>query len=270
MRKLALVSLAAIAAAAALPAAASAQPRAPQHQARMGGQAHGVQMHRGNVQHRRFGHVQRFQRGHVVPPVWMGPRFQVRHWQVYGFPAPQPGWRWVRYYDDALLLDHRGRVMDGRYGFDWDRYGDRWDYDDRGAPYYAGDYDDYDDYADREEYEERYERRGDRHDGPRHPRGGGWDYSEYGRCDCGPGPGPGYPPPPPPPGYGHGYGYGHSGYGYGYGYGGATRTIVETTVETGGTTVIEEEVIEERVVHRPRRVVRRAPPPRRPIRGERG
>ena len=251
MRKLALVSLAAVAVA-ALPAAASAQPRAPQHHVRVGG----GQVHGGTVQHRSFGHVQRFRRGHVVPPMWMGPRFQVRHWQVYGFPAPQPGWRWVRYYDDALLLDHRGRVMDGRYGIDWDRYGDRWSYDDRGAPYY--DYDD--DY-----YEERYDRRDDR----RYGRGGGWDYSEYGRCDCGPGPrpGPGYPPPPPPPPYGYGYGYGY----HGYGYGGATRTIVETTVETGGTTVIEEEVIEERVVQRPRRVVRRAPPPpRRPIRGERG
>lgn len=252
MSKLALVSLAAAAAAASFPAAASAQHRA-------GGAvvAHGGGQHaRVGAHHRRFGDVRRFRRGHVVPQAWMGPRFHVRHWQAYGLPAPQPGWRWVRYYDDALLLDHRGRVMDGRYGFDWDRYGDRWAYDDRGAPYYPDD-----PYADDGYYETR-------HGGPY--RGGGWDYSEYGRCDCRAGPG--HPPPPPPPAYGYppyGYGQGY-GYGYGaYGYGG-TRTIVETTVETGASEVVEE-VIEERVVHhRPRRVVRRAPPPRRPIRGERG
>lgn len=264
MRKLALVSIAA--AVAALPAAAAAQPRVayggqPHAGAGAGGQVH----HRGAVPHRRLGDVRRFRRGHVVPQAWMGPRFHVRHWQTYGFPAPRPGWRWVRYYDDALLLDRRGRVMDGRYGFDWDRYDDRWAYDERGTPYYADDgYAGYDEYGDGGYDGERYGRRGDRRG---HHRGGGWDYSEYGRCECGPGPG--YPPPAyPPPGYG--YGYGHGAYGYGaYGYGG-TRTIVETTVETGASHVVEE-VIEERVVvHRPRRVVRRAPPPRRPIRGERG
>lgn len=261
MSKLALVSIAAVALA-FLPASAAAQPRAGQagqHHAgaRVGAQAH----HRGATSHRRFGDVQRFRRGHFVPPAWMGPRFQVRRWQTYGLPAPRAGWRWVRYYDDALLLDHRGRVMDGRYGLDWDRYGDRWAYDERGAPYYADDpYSE--DYVDEADYHAPRRGRG-------HPRGG-WDYSDYGNCECGPGPG--YPPPPPPP-YGHnpyGYGYGHGSYGYGaYGYGG-TRTIVETTVETGASEVVEE-VIEERVVyHRPRRVVRRAPPPRRPIRGERG
>jgi Ni/Co efflux regulator RcnB len=273
MRKLALVSLAA-AAIAALPATAWAQPRAghqgggQQFGGRMGMQ-HGVrmggQMHQRGMQHHRFGNVQRFRRGHVIPNVWMGPRFQVHAWQMYGFPQPQPGFQWVRYYDDALLVDRGGRVMDGRYGFDWDRYGDRWVYGDGGAaPYYADD-----DYDEDERYDERYDRRYDERRDERYEdrrdgrRGGGWDYSEYGRCDCSPG-----RMPPPPPGYGHG---GYGGYGYGYGYGYGTRTIVETTVETGGSQVIEE-VIEERVVHQPRRRVYRrpAPPPRRPVRGERG
>ena len=34
-----------------------------------------------------------------------------------------------------LLIDRDGRVLDGRYGFDWDRYGERWAYGEDGAPY---------------------------------------------------------------------------------------------------------------------------------------
>jgi Ni/Co efflux regulator RcnB len=310
MRTLALLSLTAAVAAVAIPTAADAQPNV-QQRARAGHswsqpaqrvivrQAPGaVAGGAGHGMRREFREFRRFNRGQVLPSYWAGPQFQVRQWQVYGFPQPMPGYRWVRYYDDAHLVDGGGRIRDSRYGYDWDRYDHRWNRDEHGIPMYAGDGDwrpGDRDYAWAEEADERHE-------------GGGWDYSEYGdvetahdgrggcrdgRGPCGPRPhGPG-----PAHGGGYGYGSGQSGYGYtagqagygaSYGYGGAaygyggggTITITETTVETGGSasSYVVEEVIEEEVVEtRARaRAVRRAPPrraappPRRPIRGERG
>jgi Ni/Co efflux regulator RcnB len=316
MLKYAFVSLAALAA--ALPSAAEAQPRAGHSWAQGGGGGGGaIVAHAGgpnNPGQRRFGNVRRIQRGFVVPQFWWGPQFHVAQWQMYGFPAPAANHRWIRYYDDALMIDRRGRVRDARYGFEWDRYGDRWGQDERGIPMYVGNGDFHPRRGERE-YVERYEGRGG--------RGGGWDYSEYGGGSGGPGhcgapspcgPAPAYGPPPghyPAPahgyqsgyvqsgygqggcgqqcGYGHqsgygyqsghgyqagygaqGYGYGAQGYGgYGYGYGGAT-VIVETVVSGGSAEVVEEVYEEEVYEERQARRVHRRPPPRRPIRGERG
>ena len=268
MRKLALVSLAALAAA-ALPAAAEAQPRAGHSWGQPGQRV--VVRHGGPGvpgMHRR--EFRRFERGHVVPQFWWGPQFQVHQWQMYGFPQPMPGHRWIRHYDDAYMIDGRGRVRDHRYGLDWDRYGDSWGYDESGIPVYVGDGDYHPGPPEYDWAEEAYDERG------------GWDYAEYDRgpghgrgcgpprpAPCGPGP---YPAPSPAPGYGHpgAYGYG-GGYGYGYGYACcATVTITETIVETGGAShMVVEEIEEEVVRQRVRRAPRRAPP-RRPIRGERG
>ena len=310
MVKFALVSLAALAA--ALPAAAEAQPgpRAGHSWGRVSGGGGAAVAYAGGQQQRGHVRFQRIGRGGSVPRFWWGPQFHVQHWQNYGFARPASGHRWIRYYDDALLIDRRGRVREARHGFDWDRHGERWSYDRSGIPMYAGNGDFHpgrDDYA-----------RGGRYDG-RESRGG-WDYSEYG-YEGGPGGGCGPRPPSPcgaGPGHGGAYGYEDSGYGYdqsgygyeqsgyeqsayeqsgyygqqgygqqgyqagyggyghsGYGYGGAV-TIVETTVTMGGSETYEE-VIEEEVVEQQqqaRRVHRRpAPPPpprRRPIRGERG
>jgi Ni/Co efflux regulator RcnB len=290
MRTLAFLTL--TAAAIAVPTAAWAQP-APRagHSWGQSGErvvvrhgpgaagAHAPGMRRDHREYRRFG------RGQVLPPQWAGPQFHVRQWQSYGFPQPMPGYRWVRYYDDAVLVDRRGRVHDSRESFDWDRYGDRWGRDDRGIPVYVGDGDyrpDGRDYAWAEEADD------------------GWDYSEYGDvddyrgADCGGGRDRG---PCGPRGhsrghggsYSHGGSYGRGGYGaesgygyssgysgYGYGYGGATMTITETIVESGGSSgssYVVEEVIEEVVETRARArraAPRRAAPVRRPIRGERG
>ncbi|HEX8193508.1 MAG TPA: RcnB family protein [Allosphingosinicella sp.] len=301
MRTLALLSLAA--AAIAVPTAANAQPRARAgHSWGQPGQrvvvrqAPGVVA--GAVPHgvrRDLREFRRFNRGQILPHYWAGPQFQVRQWQVYGFPQPMPGHRWVRYYDDAHLVDSRGRIRDSRYGYDWDRYDHPWNRDEHGIPIYVGDGDwrpGDRDYAWAEESEGGYE-------------DGGWDYSEYGdvedrhadarhgggECRDGRGPcGPRHHGSGPAHGGGYGYssgqsGYGYStgqaGYGYGgaaYGYGGGTVTITETTVETGGSasSYVVEEVIEEEVIETRARAVRRAaprrpaPPPRRPIRGERG
>jgi hypothetical protein len=176
----------------------------------------------------------------------------IGNWQRYGFAQPGPDQRWIRYYDDAYLIDRDGRIVDTREGMDWDRYGAHW----------AGE-----------------------GDMPRHEADERVRTYVYGA----PGYGAGYPPPPPPAYYGYGaYGsYGaYGGYGYGaYGYG--APIVVETTVYGGGG--YTEEVTEEyervqtpRRVHRarPRCICRPAPRPRprpvqhrpapRPPAGERG
>jgi hypothetical protein len=148
---------------------------------------------------------QRFGRGHVLPPHFRSRQFFVHDWRSFGWPAPMPGGQWIRYYDDALLIDGHGRVVDGRYGWDWDRRGRHGDYDDGYDGGYGRDDHGRDDYG----------------------------YEDEGDCDCGP---VGHVP-PPHPGYGHGYGsahgYGHgAGYGYGYGYGYGPVVVTETITTT--------------------------------------
>lgn len=144
------------------------------------------EMHRGE-QAGRFGHVQRIHRGGMVPQMFWGPQFVVRDWHGYGFPQPFHGGRWIRYYDDALLIDRYGRVHDGRYGWDWGRGGARWGEGPGGVPVYVGDGDfepeewDYE-WAERWENGERPDEYGYGHPG-QHPGYGG--YGAYG-CGCGP------------------------------------------------------------------------------------
>jgi len=284
MRKLYLLALAA--SAALVPAAAAQAQGAPPagHSWREGAPVATMpmppvvrevrQMHRGPgpaMQHqggRRFGHIQRIGRGGFVPGGWWGPQFVVRNWSSYGFPQPFNGGRWIRYYDDALLIDRQGRVHDSRYGYDWDRYGDRWSYDDRGVPIYAGD-DDYDDYGmDGGDYgyDDRRGREGRvivrRHDGPVLDDCANSCTRSYH----------GAPPPPPRPSYG--------GYGYGYGCGCGPVVVTETTTTTAPVVeqvttyeyVTEYAAPRARAAPKQRRVVRRAPAarpaPARP--GERG
>jgi hypothetical protein len=153
---------------------------------------------------------------------------------MYGFPQPFAGGRWIRYYDDALLIDRWGRVHDGRYGWDWSRDRDRWSYRD-GVPVYVGDGDfdprerDYDrgDYSDRHYDEPPCE---DRCDAP------AWGGGAY----------------------------------QGYGYTGpvvVTETTVTTTFGDGDC-----DCVEYRPAPRRQRVVRRMapPPPPPPYPGERG
>ncbi len=238
---------------------------------RHGGQMRGGQMggHRGNVvvrhhgggnvvvRHNRGGNFRwhggfrpghnfqrRLNRGFFIHPFWFGPQFHINNWQSYGFTAPGEDQRWVRYYDDAYLVDRGGRVVDTRYGLDWDEYGERWEEQD-GIPAYYGsrewqptdeDYAWVDEHGGPDVDEQvAYAERGG-HDGPPMPA---------------PGFGHGGPGPMPHPGYGHG-----GGYGYGYGYGWAYPIVIETTVTTGGgyTEEIVEEVVEtRRVAQRPRR-----------------
>jgi len=86
-------------------------------------------------------------RGWAVPGYWLAPSFTITDWGAYGLAPPPEGYRWSRYYDDAVLIDPYGRTMDCVEGVDWDGdlpdgYADHGDYDyDRGhdvgpgAPY---------------------------------------------------------------------------------------------------------------------------------------
>ena len=65
-------------------------------------------------------------RGYRVPSYWVSPRFNVSDYSYYALPQPLSGYRWVRYYDDAVMIDRGGSVYDYRSGIDWDgRYDDR-------------------------------------------------------------------------------------------------------------------------------------------------
>lgn len=59
-------------------------------------------------------------RGVVVPAYWNSPRFAVDDWATYRLAQPPAGYRWSRYYDDAVLIDQRGGVYDSVAGVNWD------------------------------------------------------------------------------------------------------------------------------------------------------
>jgi hypothetical protein len=194
----------------------------------------------------------RIDRGGVVPERWRSPEFEVRNWRMYGFPAPAEGGRWIRYYDDALMVDGDGRVRDSRPGWDWDRYGDG--------------------RAEDGDYQRRNYEWGERYGGGR-PHVETRTYVEHGPM------GPPMPPPPPPcmracgGGYGYGYGYGAT-----MGYGGGV-VVTETTVTEAPVveerTYVTYETVRVRVKHHRRHVAPRctcrvAAPPPPPGGGERG
>jgi Ni/Co efflux regulator RcnB len=206
-----------------------------------------IRMHGGNVQVRGGGNFrfhrwgphpgrnfrfERLRRGGFINSFWFAPQFYIDNWQAYGFGAPGDDQRWVRYYDDAYLIDGEGRVMDERYGVNWDEYGEDWG-DDDGIPAYRGRHGgemDEEGYA----YEEHGEDRGGHHGGA------------YGPMM----PPPGYGPPPP----------GTHVYGGGYGYGMYAYPIVIETVTTSGSSGYTEEIVEEYVETRHRRRARRPRP----------
>jgi hypothetical protein len=265
MRKLALLALAAAAAMISTGALAQVVTSPGPVSGGTGGFHGGTMQGRTSFHGGMFPH--RLQPGFVVPPMWFGPQFHVANWQTYGFSPPPAGHRWVRYYDDAYLVDQQGRVVDTRAGLDWDRYGERWNMQ-NGIPAYHGSNDFQpgpEDYAWVERNRGQYAQA---------PVGGppgvvtyggapGATTTVYGApaggCQGGPSP--------------------CGGYGYGYGYGVVAYPIViETTVVTGGcgccctTEEVVEEVVEyERVYRpRPRRPVRRYHRPAPPPPGERG
>ncbi len=196
-----------------------------------------------------WGAYRRPSRGWTLPGYWMGSGFRIPNYHSYGLMAPPAGYFWVRYYDDAVLVDGRGRVSDWSNGIAW---GD--------ADAWAGD-----GYAGAWSNSQSYSNVtvGGRGIQPVDP-----DRYYYGQQYPGGYASPAALPPAmqfqgypacanPCAGYG-GYGYGSgsyygagASYGGGYYYGAPTVTTIviqSAPVVTTTTTVIEEQVYEEEVV----------------------
>lgn len=111
-------------------------PRPPmmQHRSRWGGHVNG-RWYGGVYAPGGWNAYRRPARGWVLPSYWFAPTFYVNDYASYGLGAPPSGYTWTRYYDDAVLVDGRGRVYDNVSGIDWDRYDDAVEADD----YYAED-----------------------------------------------------------------------------------------------------------------------------------
>jgi Ni/Co efflux regulator RcnB len=61
-----------------------------------------------------------YQRGSRMGGIWRDPTYAVNDWGAWGLGQPGPGMHWVRYYDDAVLVDSYGTVVDSRHGVNWD------------------------------------------------------------------------------------------------------------------------------------------------------
>jgi hypothetical protein len=73
-------------------------------------------------------------RGAGIGDIWRDPAYAVNDWQAWGLTPPGPGMHWLRYYDDAVLVDGSGHVVDSRQGMAWDApHGPM-----HGGPGYAG------------------------------------------------------------------------------------------------------------------------------------
>lgn len=55
--------------------------------------------------------------GGVLPPLFLAPAYYYADWAALGLVAPQPGFQWVRYGPDLLLVNvSTGQVVDVAYG----------------------------------------------------------------------------------------------------------------------------------------------------------
>ncbi len=197
-------------------------------------------------------------RGWTLPSYWMGGSYFLSDWTNWGLTSPPHGYFWVRYYDDAVLVDRGGRVWDSVRGVDWDRGagGDAYAYADDGYAY----------------AEARGGAGGSGYGaGYAAPDDADEDHYRPAPIPAQPYPG-GYAPPPrygapaaPTRGYSGGYSGGYA-QGSGYASGGyyvapSVTTVVIQSAPVVTTTIVEE-VIEEEVVRyaRPKRVYR-APAP---------
>ncbi|RYY44833.1 MAG: hypothetical protein EOP59_05505 [Sphingomonadales bacterium] len=190
-----------------------------------------------------WGAYRRLGRGHHMPQYWLGGSFWINDYLNFGLSAPPQGYRWLRYYDDAVLVDGRGDVWDSVGGIGW------------GGGYASG---------------------------GSHSNSSSYSYSsaaiqpvdpnQYYAQQQYPGgyaPSAAYAPPAAQYGYGAGASYGSDYQQGSYYYGAPTSSTMSSIViipTTTTTTIVEEEIIEEEVVTTrsyvraaPRRVVRRAP-----------
>jgi len=89
---------------------------------------HGGQRWGGNINGRWHGGMQapggwgayrRPSRGFQLDRYWMSGNFQIPDYYSLGLQAPPNGYFWVRYYDDAVMVDGYGRVRDSVSGIAW-------------------------------------------------------------------------------------------------------------------------------------------------------
>lgn len=79
-------------------------------------------------------------RGWTLPRYWIAPTFFISDYANYGLSQPPYGYNWTRYYDDAVLMDQRGRVWESVSGVNWDGYDGGYAYGDGGEVGFASDY----------------------------------------------------------------------------------------------------------------------------------
>lgn len=221
----------------------------------------------------------RLHRGHMLPSYWMGTGFRVPDYLSFGLAAPPQGYHWVRYYDDAVLVDSRGLVWDSRdainwgdgatYGYAGGSYSNG--YAEAGASYAAPRIEAYDDYDDIPVAP----------DVPPPPPGASYDapipapYSAYPAAPLPPAPPvhvQSYPAAVPPVqvqtytapcaqvcggAYQGGAFYGGSAYAGGYYAAGTTTVVITPAPIVTTTTVVEERIIEDRLVVTPKRTLRK-------------
>ncbi len=197
-----------------------------------------------------WGGYRRIGRGQMLPSYWLLDDFLIGDYLAWGIDAPPYGYRWVRYYDDAVLVDAQGRAWDSVGGIAW--AGAAASSDDDGSQSYS---------------------RSTSSVGAGYPPPGA-EYAPF--------------PPPPPGGAAQGYagggnappvvyappaahmssGYAENGWSGGYAYGGGAASVTVVTLPAAPvittTTTVTEEVIERpevvsyatvRRVYRPRRRV---------------
>jgi Ni/Co efflux regulator RcnB len=66
-----------------------------------------------------WGAYRRPSRGYQLDRYWMSGNFQISDYGFFGLQTPPNGYFWVRYYDDAVLVDSYGRVRDSVSGIAW-------------------------------------------------------------------------------------------------------------------------------------------------------
>jgi len=106
------------------------RPNIPQPRMQQGGRPHIQQGNRwgGNINGRWSGgmrapggwsNYRRPSRGYQLDRYWMSSNFQIPDYYSYGLGAPANGYFWVRYYDDAVMVDSYGRVRDSVSDVQW-------------------------------------------------------------------------------------------------------------------------------------------------------
>jgi Ni/Co efflux regulator RcnB len=59
----------------------------------------------------------RWAAGAILPPLFLAPAFYYTDWAALGVAAPEPGFQWVRYGPDLVLVNvSTGEIVDVVYG----------------------------------------------------------------------------------------------------------------------------------------------------------